>query len=68
MFDSNKSFDENLAAFLTEAAAIDAECAKILSDNIDILIANGPDRDARQVFNTKVKDALMASPDQAAPE
>lgn len=62
MFDASKSFDENIAAFLFECDAIDAECAKILSDNINIFIAHGSDRDARSSFNAKVKEALAALP------
>lgn len=62
MFDASKSFDENLAAFLSECEAIDAECAKILSDNINIFVSHGSDRDARSSFNAKVKEALAALP------
>lgn len=60
MFEAQKSFDENLVAFKTACEALDAECAKILFDNIDILITRGADRDARSQFNAKVNAALDA--------
>lgn len=60
MFNAQKSFDENLAAFKTACEALDAECAKILFDNIDILIVHGADREARTQFNAKVNAALEA--------
>lgn len=63
MFDANKSLEENLAAFRAECEKIDADCAKILFDNIEILKKRGADRDARIVFNTGVKKALEALPD-----
>jgi hypothetical protein len=63
MFDANKSLDDNLAAFRSECEKLDAECAKILFDNIDILKSKGADRDARSAFNIKVKAALEALPD-----
>jgi hypothetical protein len=64
MFDASKSFDENLAAFLSECNIIDAECAKILSDSIDIFVFHGSDRDARGSFNAKVKEAMEALPEK----
>lgn len=60
MFDATKSFDENVATFLSECESIDAECAKILANNIGILIEHGSDRDARGEFNKKVKQELAA--------
>lgn len=62
MFDAQKSFEDNLAAFRSACEAIDADCAKILFDNIDLLIKNGADRDTRTVFNEKVKAALTELP------
>lgn len=62
MFDAQKSFDENIAAFKKACEELDAECAKILFDNIEILIAHGADRDARTRFNAKVNAALDALP------
>lgn len=68
MFDAQKSFEENLAAFKAACEGIDADCAKILFDNIAILIKNGADRDARTLFNAKVKNALEALPAKEAAE
>ena len=65
MFDATKSFDDNVAAFLVECVAIDPECAKILTDNIGILIEHGSDREARGEFNKKVKQELAALSAQA---
>lgn len=62
MFDPSKSLDENLLAFKAACEEIDADCAKILFDNIDILKKYGPDRDARGTFNAIVKKALAALP------
>jgi len=62
MFDAHKSFEDNLAAFKTTCEALDADCAKILFDNISLLIEHGSDREARTVFNGKVKAALDALP------
>jgi len=62
MFDAGKSFEDNLAAFKAACEAIDSDCAKILFDNIGILIKHGADRNARSEFNRKVKSALEALP------
>lgn len=62
MFDPSKSLDDNLLAFKAPCEEIDAECAKILFDNIEILRKHGPDRDARGTFNANVKKALGALP------
>jgi hypothetical protein len=62
MFDANKSLDDNLATFRAECEKIDAECARILFDNIDMLKKYGAERDARSQFNAKVKTALEALP------
>jgi len=62
MFEAQKSFEENLEAFKAACEMIDADCAKILFDNIVILIKHGADRDARTLFNTAVKKALDALP------
>ena len=35
MFDANKSLEDNLAIYRIECEKIDADCAKILFDNID---------------------------------
>lgn len=62
MFDAQESFEVNLAAFKAACEGIDADCAKILFDNIAILIKHGADRDARTQFNTSVNKALYALP------
>lgn len=62
MLDAQRSFEDNLAAFKTACEGIDADCAKILFDNIGILIKHGADRDARTLFNSKVKAALDVLP------
>lgn len=62
MFDTQKSFEDNLAAFKTACEAIDPDCAKILFDNIGLLIKHGADRDVRTAFNENVKAALDALP------
>ena len=66
MFDANMSLDDNLAAFRVECEKLDADCAKILFDNIYVLKLKGADRDARSAFNEKVKLALEALPDPVA--
>lgn len=62
MFDAKKSFEANLAAFQAACEALDSDCAKILFDNIKILIEHGADRDARTEFNGNVKAALENLP------
>ena len=64
MFDPSKSLEDNLLAFKAACENIDAECAKILFDNFDILKKRGPDRDARAIFNASVKKALEALLDE----
>jgi hypothetical protein len=68
MFDAQKSFEDNLATFKAACEGIDADCAKILFDNIDILIKHGADRDARTLFNSRVKAALDALTAEGAGE
>jgi hypothetical protein len=65
-FDLTKSFEENLTTFRAAAVAIDAECAKILFDNLEKLQATGDARTARAAFNKAVKEALDALPDPPA--
>ena len=62
-FDLTKSVDDNLATFRTEAEALDADCAKILFDNLAKLQAHGDQRAARTDFNKAVMIALNALPD-----
>ena len=64
MFDPSKSLEDNLLAFKAACENIDADCAKILFDNFEILKKRGPDRDARTIFNSRVKKALGALPDE----
>lgn len=68
MFDAQKSFEDNLATFKAACEGIDADCAKILFDNIGILIKHGADRDARTLFNSRVKAALDALTAEGAGE
>jgi hypothetical protein len=67
-FDLSKSFEDNLATFRKAAEAIDADCAKILFDNLEKLQASGDARTARATFNKAVKDALDALPDPPGEE
>lgn len=62
MFNASKSFHDNLVAFFAKCDTIDADCAKILSDNIDMFLIHGSGREARSKFNAKVKEALAALP------
>lgn len=60
-FDSKKSFDDNLEAFLTHMETEDAEMGKILRDNISTLKLANDDvsrRRARSDFNKSVTAAL----------
>lgn len=68
MFDAQKSFEENLSVFKAACEEIDADCAKVLFNNIAILIKHGADRDARTLFNTNVKEALNALPAEGQAE
>lgn len=68
MFKAEKSFEENLAAFQAVCEGIDPDCAKILFDNIAILIKHGADRDARTLFNGEVKKALHELPTKVEAE
>ncbi len=71
-FELNNSFDDNLALFKAEAEAIDAECAKILFDNLSLLSAEGdnaPGRSAIGEFHKAVLaalDELPEPPEEAA--
>ena len=66
MFDPSKSLEENLLAFKAACEKIDADCAKILFDNLDILKKYGADRQARFQFDARVKTALEGFPDDEA--
>ena len=54
MFDPANSLDENLVVFRVVCDALDADCAKILFDNLETLRAAGSDRNARTAFNAAV--------------
>lgn len=71
-FELNDSFDDNLALFKPEVEAIDAECAKILFDNLILLSSEGdiaPSRAAIGEFHKAVLaalDELPEPPEEAA--
>lgn len=58
-FDPAASFDDNLARFRAECEILDPECAKILFDNLEIIMRDGDTRQAVQEFNQAVLAALM---------
>lgn len=60
-FDPTLSFSDNLARFQEEAERIDADCAGILFDNLELLARDGDAtriRQAVQEFNRAVLAAL----------
>jgi hypothetical protein len=62
-FDLNKTFDENTAEFRQHLEGIDAECAKILFDNLPTLLGDGNPTRAqanRSSFNEAVLENLKA--------
>jgi len=65
-FDQNLSFLDNLALFRKEAERIDADCARILFDNLQSLMRDEDGKDTRQAavkeFNEKVLAALDVLP------
>ncbi len=66
-FDPALSFSDNLARFLTEAEKLDADCARILSDNLALLVGDGDEtriRQAVQEFNRAVLAALEDLPEE----
>lgn len=68
-FDPAASFDENLVAFRAEANGFDAECARVLFDNLAILSRDGDEarsRQAIQEFHRAVLAAVEALPDAPA--
>ena len=70
IFDSNKTFDENLTDFLTHLDGVDPECAKILRANLNVLLGDGSQARAnRAAFNEAVLkelDALVTQSDRAS--
>jgi hypothetical protein len=66
-FDPALSFSDNLTRFRTEAERIDADCARILFDNLALLARDGDatrTRLAVQEFNQAVLIALDGLPDE----
>lgn len=60
-FDPTLSFSDNLARFRVEAEGIDADCARILFDNLTLLARDGDatrTRQAVQEFNRAILAAL----------
>ena len=65
-FDPALSFSDNLARFRAEAEGIDTECARILFDNLAVLMRDGDatrTRQAVQEFNQAVLAALDGLPE-----
>lgn len=65
-FDPALSFSDNLARFQGEAERIDADCARILFDNLGLLARDGDatrTRQAVQEFNQAVLTALDGLPE-----
>lgn len=65
-FDPALSFSDNLARFRAEAERIDADCARILFDNLALLAPEGDatrTRQAVQEFNQAVLSALDCLPE-----
>lgn len=65
VFDPAASFEDNLARFKAECEQLDAECAKILFDNLAALMPEGDadrTRQSVQEFNQVVLAALRALP------
>lgn len=58
LFDGEKTFEENLAAFRKHAEGIDAELAEILFEQLSILAGSGDRRSNVAAFNQAVSAAL----------
>lgn len=68
-FDPALSFSDNLARFRAEAERVDADCARILFDNLALLARDGDatrTRQAVQEFNRAVLAALDGLPEGPA--
>lgn len=66
-FDPALSFYDNLSRFRAEAERIDADCARILFDNLTLLARDGDatrTRQAVQEFNRAVLAALDGLPEE----
>lgn len=67
-FDPALSFSDNIARFQAEAERIDPDCARILFDNIAILMRDGDEariRQAVQAFNRQIIGEIDGLPDRA---
>ena len=68
-FDPTLSFSDNIARIRAEAELIDAECARILFENLELLTRDGDEnriRQAVQEFNRAVLAALDRLPEGPA--
>lgn len=66
-FDQALSLADNLARFREEAERIDADCARILFENLELLMRDGDatrTRQAVQEFNQEVLAALNDLPEE----
>ena len=60
-FDITKTFEDNISQLKEEAESIDADCAAILFEHLDILISSSPNEKVRETiksFNTSVLESL----------
>lgn len=66
-FDQELSLADNLARFREEAERIDTDCARILFENLELLMRDGDatrTRQAVQEFNQTVLEALNDLPEE----
>tara|TARA_R110002012_G_scaffold2902_14_gene13922 strand:+ start:50 stop:271 length:222 start_codon:yes stop_codon:yes gene_type:complete len=66
-FDQELSLADNLTRFREEAEQVDADCARILFDNLELLMRDGDatrTRHAVQEFNEAVLAALNDLPEE----
>lgn len=62
-FNPNKSFDEHMDVLKAHIATLDAECAEILFEKLEVLLGDGDPAQARARrgnFNAAVVQALEA--------
>lgn len=67
MFKLESTFENNLALFRAEAEQIDAECAKILFDNLRLLDSGGDSAPSRATIGEFHKAVLAALNDLSKP-
>jgi len=68
-FDQTLSLADNLTRFQEEAEQVDADCARILFDSLELLMRDGDAtriRQAVQEFNEAVLEALDDLPEEPA--